>query len=441
MELGEWLRNLGLERYEAPFRDQAIDMDVLADLTEHDLSLLGVALGDRKRLRKAIAGLVSIPTLTAPAPRPARDEAERRMVAVMFCDLVGSTKLATRLDAEDWRDLLGAYVDEAAKAVTEFGGHVLKILGDGVMALFGYPVAQENDAERAVRAGLAIHRALGELSARNEARGLPALVARIGVDLGPVVVDSVGEVYGDPPNVAARVQTAAEPGQLLVTAAVQRQIAGLFVAEDRGAFDLKGVQGQPTLYRILRASGAGRRLGQRRRTPLVNREEERAELLRRWRAALAGEGQFLLFTGEPGIGKSRLIDEFHDWLGDTPHTWVEWRASQILQNTPLHPVGRMGAASLRRRGHRPPKSVWRNSKRRSSASISTRWIMRRCWRRSSTSIPRRRASARSRRRNSAAGRWRRSSPGSSPPRARSRWCWRSRICIGSTRRPSKCWIA
>ena len=340
MDLGVWLNNLGLKRYEAAFRDHAVDMDVLADLTEDDLAQLGVALGDRKRLRRAIAnlGLHSAPSLAAPAPRPARDEAERRLVAVMFCDLVGSTKLATHLDAEDWRDLLGAYVDEAAKAVTHFGGHVLKILGDGVMALFGYPTAQENDAERAARAGLAIHRALDELSARNEARGLPALVARIGIDLGPVVVDSSGEVYGDPPNVAARVQTAAEPGQLLVTAAVQRQIAGLFVAEDKGPYDLKGVQGRPSLYRVVRASGGGRRSSQKERTPLVNREEEKAALFARWRSARSGNGQILLFIGEPGIGKSRLVDEFHDWLGDTPHTWVEWRASQILQNTPLQPV-------------------------------------------------------------------------------------------------------
>ena len=340
MDLGVWLKNLGLTRYEATFREHAIDMDVLADLTEDDLAQLGVALGDRKRLRRAIANLAlqSAPSLAAPAPRPARDEAERRLVAVMFCDLVGSTKLATHLDAEDWRDLLGAYVDEAAKAVTHFGGHVLKILGDGVMALFGYPSAQENDAERAARAGLAIHRALEELSARNEARGLPALVARIGIDLGPVVVDSTGEVYGDPPNVAARVQTAAEPGQLLVTAAVQRQIAGLFVAEDKGPYDLKGVQGRPSLYRVLRASGGGRRTSQKERTPLVDREEEKAALLARWRSARSGDGQILLFVGEPGIGKSRLVDEFHDWLGDTPHTWVEWRASQILQNTPLQPV-------------------------------------------------------------------------------------------------------
>ena len=344
MDLGEWLRHLSLERYEVAFREHAVDMDVLADLNENDLAQLGVALGDRKRLRKAIANLTqhSTPSWAAPAPRPGRDAAERRLVAVMFCDLVGSTKLAARLDAEDWRDLLSAYIDEAAKAVTQFGGHVLKVFGDGVMALFGYPNAQENDAERAARAGLAVHRALFELNARNEPRGLPALVARIGIDFGPVVIDAAGEVFGDPPNVAARVQTAAEPGQLLVTGAVHRQIAGLFVAEDKGPFDLKGVQGRPSLYRVVRAAGAGRRLAQKRRTPLVNREEEKAALLSRWQSARNGDGQVLLLTGEPGIGKSRVVDELHDWLGDIPHTWVEWRASQILQNTPLHPVAEWG---------------------------------------------------------------------------------------------------
>jgi class 3 adenylate cyclase/tetratricopeptide (TPR) repeat protein len=340
MEIGAWLRNLGLERYESAFREHAVDLDILADLTEDDLTQLGVALGDRKRLRRAIAHLSqpAVIRLATPAPRPARDDAERRLVAVMFCDLVGSTKIAARLDAEDWRDLLGAYIDEAAEAVTRFGGHVLKVLGDGIMALFGYPAAQENDAERAARAGLAIHRALADLSARNEARGLPALVARIGIDIGPVVVDSTGEVFGDPPNVAARVQTAAVPGQLLVTAAVQRQISGLFVAEDKGLFELKGVPGRLPLYRVVRPSGGGRRSIQRERTALVNRDEERAALLARWQSARGGEGQVLLFSGEPGIGKSRLVDEFHDYLGDTPHTWTEWRASQILQNTPLHPV-------------------------------------------------------------------------------------------------------
>ncbi|MDE3175032.1 MAG: AAA family ATPase [Pseudomonadota bacterium] len=340
MELGAWLRDLGLERYEAAFRDQAIDMDILPELTESDLAQLGVVLGDRKRLRKAIADLSlrAVIRLATPGPRAARDAAERRPVAVMFCDLVGSTNLSARLDAEDWRDLLGEYIDEAVKQITHFGGHVLKILGDGVMALFGYPTAQENDAERAARAGLAIHRALDEINVRNVARGLPALVARVGIDLGPVVVDSTGEVFGDPPNVAARVQTAAEPGQLLVTAAVQRQIAGLFVAEDKGPHDLKGVQERMTLFRVVRLSGGGRRSVQKELTPLVNREQEKAVLRARWQSARAGEGQVLLFTGEPGIGKSRIVDEFHSWLRDTPHTWIEWRSSQLLQNTPLHPM-------------------------------------------------------------------------------------------------------
>ena len=158
----------------------------------------------------------------------------------MFCDLVGSTSMAAKLDAEDWRTLVNTYLDEASAAVTGLGGHVLKKLGDGLMALFGYPHAQENDAERAVRAALAIQRALVEINARNASRGAPELSARIGLDSGQVVVDATGEVFGDAPNIAARVQSAAEPGSILITAAVQRQTAGLFVAEDRGQHELKG---------------------------------------------------------------------------------------------------------------------------------------------------------------------------------------------------------
>ena len=159
----------------------------------------------------------------------------------MFCDLVGSTSLAANLDAEDWRNLVNAYLDPASAAVTEFGGHVLKKLGDGLMALFGYPRAHENDAERAVRAALAIQRALAELNRENASSGRPELVARIGIDSGPVVVDATGEVFGDAPNIAARVQALADPGTVLITARVQRQVAGLFVAEDRGLHELKGV--------------------------------------------------------------------------------------------------------------------------------------------------------------------------------------------------------
>jgi len=194
---------------------------------------------------------------------------------------------------------------------------------------------------------LAIQWALAELNARNAGTRAPQLIARIGLESGPVVVDATGEVFGDAPNVAARVQGAAEPGAILVTATVQRQTAGLFVAEDLGAHELKGVSELMTLYRIVRAS-SGRRGGARALTPLVGREEELGLLSRRWERARKGEGQLVLIVGEPGLGKSRLIEEFHVRLAETPHTWVEWSASQLLQNTPLHPHRRMGPTAVRR---------------------------------------------------------------------------------------------
>ena len=260
----------------------------------------------------------------------------------MFCDLVDSTGISAQLDAEEWRDLVGAYLDAASAAVTEMGGHVAKKLGDGLMALFGYPVAQENDAERAARAALSIQRALAELNRKNAGTGKPALTARIGIETGPVVVDAAGEIYGDVPNIAARVQALAEPGAVVVTARVQRQVAGLFVAEERGSHELKGVPEPVTLFRLVRASGGGRRAGQRHLTPLVGRDEEIAMLMRRWERARQGDGQLVLIVGEPGLGKSRLIEEFHARLRETPHTWVEWSCSQLLQNTPLHPIAEWG---------------------------------------------------------------------------------------------------
>src|SRR4029077_2834957 len=181
-----------------------------------------------------------------------------RPITVMFCDLVGSTSLAAKLDAEDWRNLVNAYRDEASAAVTELGGHVLQKLGDGLMALFGYPHAQENDAERAVRAALAIQRALAEITARNTSRGARELQARIGLDSGQVVVDATGGVFGDTPNIAGRVRSPPAPGSILITATVQRQTAGLFVAEDRGQHELKGVSAPMTLTAsFARAAAAG----------------------------------------------------------------------------------------------------------------------------------------------------------------------------------------
>src|ERR1700722_3974751 len=347
VDVGGWLRGLGLGQYEEKFRDNKIDADVLPRLTVDDLKDIGVSVvGDRRRLLDGIAviagagrpaHLPASATKSAPS-KGLQASAERRPITVMFCDLVGSTSMAAKLDAEDWRTLVNACLDEASAAVTGLSGHVLKKLGDGLMALFGYPKAQENDAERAVRAALAIQRALEDFNTRNAAKGAPQLIARIGLESGPVVVDATGEVCGEAHNIAARLQGPAEPGAILVTATVQRQTAGLFVADDLGAHQLKGVSEHLTLYRIVRVSGGGRHGGARTPTPIVGREEELDLLGRRWERARSGEGQLALVVGEPGIGKSRLIEEFRARLGETPHTWVEWSSSQLLQNTPLHPI-------------------------------------------------------------------------------------------------------
>src|SRR6478672_8940682 len=367
-QIADWLEKLGMSEYAQRFAENRIDFSVLRELTDQDLKELGVVLGDRRKMLRAIADIDDIekgapaapatataaqrrthvasepiPTATPPPISAAVEvSGERRYVTVMFCDLVGSTSISAQLDAEEGRDLVSAYLDAACAAVTEMGGHVAKKLGDGLMVLFGYPVAQENDAERAARAALSIQRALAAVNRKGAETGKPALNARIGIETGPVVVDAAGEIYGDAPNIAARVQALAEPGMVVVTARVQRQIAGLFVAEERGSHELKGLPESVTLFRLVRASGGGRRSGQRRLTPLVGRDEEIAMLMRRWERARQGDGQLVLIVGEPGIGKSRLIEEFHLRLREVPHTWTEWSCSQLLQNTPLHPFAEWG---------------------------------------------------------------------------------------------------
>jgi class 3 adenylate cyclase len=267
----------------------------------------------------------------------------------MFCDLVGSTSISARLDAEDWRDLVGAYLDAASAAVTQMRGHVAKKLGDGLMALFGYPVAQENDAERAARAALAIQRALADINRKNAESDKPELTARIGIETGAAVVDAAGEIYGDVANVAARVQAIAEPGSVFATARLQHQIFGLFVVEERGTHSLKGVPEPVMLFRLVRASGVGRRSAQRHLTPLVGRDEELMLLLRRWDRSRQGYGQLALIVGEPGLGKSRLIEEIRARLRDTPHTWLEWGLLRATAEHGATPSRRMGSASLWRR--------------------------------------------------------------------------------------------
>jgi class 3 adenylate cyclase/predicted ATPase len=358
----EWLGDLGLGEYTSRFVENDIDLSIVRELTDQDLEKIGVAsLGHRRKLLRAISELNAWPAETVPVvksptssperrvasaepdPLPAVDvTGERRYLTVLFCDLVDSTGIAARLDAEEWRDLVGAYFAAASAAVTEMGGRVAKTLGDGLMALFGYPTAHENDAERAARTALAIQRAIAELNRTNVDTTRPTLLARIGIETGPVVVDAAGEIFGDAPNVASRAQALAEPGAIMITAQLQRQIAGLFVAEERGEHELKGLKEPVTLFRLVRASGAGRRSGMRQLTRLVGREEEIAMLMRRWERARQGDGQLVLIVGEPGLGKSRLIDEFHSRLRDTPHTWLEWSCSQLLQNTPLHPIAEWG---------------------------------------------------------------------------------------------------
>jgi class 3 adenylate cyclase/tetratricopeptide (TPR) repeat protein len=280
---------------------------------------------------------------------------ERRHLTVLFCDLVGSTEIASHLDPEEWREIVGEYHRAATKAIECFGGSVAQYLGDGVMAYFGYPEAHDNDAERAARAGLAILEALSKL---NEQPSRPKLSARIGIDSGAVVV-GIGsgkdaDVFGDTPNIAARVQAAAEPGSVVITEAAHRLVSGLFVVEERGGQALKGVKQSVRLYRVVQPSGVRGRLqaiaASHGLTPFVGREGELHLLMNRWGRALDGEGQVGLIIGEAGIGKSRLVQRFHEEIADTSHTWVEAAAGPFFQNTPFHPVTELLRESLAWRG-------------------------------------------------------------------------------------------
>ncbi len=270
IDVGGWLRGLGLGQYEAAFRDNAIDDTVLPNLTAEDLRDLGVGIvGHRRKMLDAISALrassanAPSPVLVSmPPPTPVATETttlkaagERRHLTVMFCDFVDSTHIMTRLDAEEWRDLVGGYLDAASTAVREMGGQVAKKLGNGLIALFGYPVGQENDVERAAHAALVIQRSVTELNRKNDATGKPALATRIAIDSGPVVINAAGEIFGEAPNFAARAQALAEPSAV-VTTRVRHQIPGL-VAEERGSNELKGVPKAVTLYGIVRASGGG----------------------------------------------------------------------------------------------------------------------------------------------------------------------------------------
>jgi class 3 adenylate cyclase/tetratricopeptide (TPR) repeat protein len=262
---------------------------------------------------------------------------------VLFCDLVGSTEIAARLDPEEWRELIASYHRAAAEAITRYGGHAAKYLGDGVMAYFGWPEAHENDAERATRAGLAILERVSKLNSQST----PAKVSvRVGIDSGMVVVGAGAgkdtDVFGETPNIAARVQAAAAPDTVLLTASTHRLVSGLFVVEELGAQPLRGIADPVELYRVLRPTGVrGRLAAARSLTPFIGRDEELRLLLSRWQRAREGEGQLGLVVGEAGIGKSRLVAEFHARIDDAPHIWMESGGEQFFENTPFYAVVEM----------------------------------------------------------------------------------------------------
>ncbi len=326
MDVASWLQDLGLERYAPAFRDNDIDAAVLPSLTGDDLEKLGVpSVGHRRKLLDAIAalrvGTVPIgPANTEPTEdaglagriTPPLAQAERRQITVLFCDLVGSTELSTRLDPEDMSELLRTYRNCCASTIGQWDGYLAKYLGDGVLAYFGWPRSHEDDAERAVRAGLALVEAVGKLMPAPGAR----LAARVGIATGQVVVgDLIGEgdaqehnVVGETPNLAARLQALAPPDAIVIAPATRRLLGSLFEFGDVGPVVAKGFAEPVPAYQVLRASAAESRFEALRaeQTPLVGREEEIGVLLRRWQQAKAGEGQVVLFSGEPGIGKSRI---------------------------------------------------------------------------------------------------------------------------------------
>ncbi|MEH2556280.1 putative ATPase/class 3 adenylate cyclase [Bradyrhizobium algeriense] len=353
MDVAAWLCGLGLGQYEQAFRENDIDAEVLMDLTAEDLIGLGVAsIGHRRKLLAAIAALrASSISATTPAAA-ARDtvpgktpEAERRQLTVMFVDLVDSTALAARLDPEEMAEVLRSYQSAVAGAIARFEGHVAKYMGDGVLAYFGYPRAHENEAERAVRAGLAAAAAVRRLgSAHGE-----ALAARVGIATGPVVVgELIGEgaareqtVVGDTPNLAARLQTLAEPGTVVISARTRELIGGLFELAELGMQILKGFPVPVRPWRVVGEGSAESRfeaLHGAGLTPLVGRENEIGLLLEHWERAKEGEGQVVLLAGEPGIGKSRLVRALRGRLEDEPHTALSHYCSPHHQTSPLYPV-------------------------------------------------------------------------------------------------------
>jgi class 3 adenylate cyclase/predicted ATPase len=356
VDIAAWLHGLGLQQYEKAFRDNEIDAAVLPDLTADDLRDIGVGLvGHRRRLLAAIAALRNE---DRPVPAPERREAidtaaaERRQLTVMFCDLVGSTALSTRFDPEDMREIIAAYHRAVGEIVVRSGGFVSRYMGDGVLVYFGYPQAHEDDAERAVRAGLSAIDAVSRLEVDSV-----KLQVRVGIATGLVIVgDVIGEgsaqeqsVVGETPNLASRLQALAEPDTVVIAAGTRRLLGDLFEYRDLGLVEVKGIAAPVPAWRVLRPSAVASRFEAFHGSalaPLIGRDEEIDLLLRRWARTKAGDGQVVLISGEAGIGKSRVIAELEERLQGEPHLRLGYFCSPSYQDSALFPfIEQLGRAS------------------------------------------------------------------------------------------------
>ena len=342
-QIADWLEKLNLGQYARRFAENDIDVSVLRHLTDADLEKIGVSLGHRRKILAAVAELsVTSPSKHEPAGA-VEPTAERRQVTVMFSDLVGSTALSARMDPEDLREVISAYQKCVADTVGRFGGFVAKYMGDGVLVYFGYPQAHEDDAERAVRAGLKLIGAVSDLKTH------AALQTRIGIATGLVVVgDLIGPgasqeqaIVGETPNLAARLQGVAEPNSVVIAESTRKLVGSLFELDDLGPQDLKGVSGPVRAWAALRPSSIESRfdaLHASGPTQLVGREEEVELLLRRWAKANNQEGQVVLLSGEPGIGKSRLTPALLERLAGEPHTRLRYFCSPQHTDSALYPI-------------------------------------------------------------------------------------------------------
>ncbi len=338
----EWLQSIGLEQYSETFHENSIDLDVVGRLDDNDLRELGVKLGDRKRILAAVKALELADTSIHSLPTPSTSEAERRQLTVMFCDLVGSTELSQKLDPEALRELMRAYQQTCGQLIDKYDGHVAQYLGDGLMVYFGWPQAHEDDAERAIRAGLEILEAIKQLQAPEP------LHVRVGIATGPVVVGETGAgdasvpkvAVGETPNVAARVQGLADADCIVIAESTRHLLGSTFELSDLGAHALKGIAEPVSAWAVIGlAASEGRfEAHAQQLTPLVGRKEELSLVLRRWEQAKHGEGRVVMLSGESGIGKSRMLQELNEHVADEPHIRLRYQCSPYHVNTALYPV-------------------------------------------------------------------------------------------------------